>query len=427
MDNPRVSLVAASNFKNLSIEEGVSLKDLSICIGPNCSGKSNFVGILKLLKECMAASPDEARNVTAFEEAVYELGGSRMLDNSVRRPASVDLSYHFSKTSTLPEGANLQLKLSTWSKDVRVTIGTESLSNLVPSGREPFYYYICHDREPGKGVVSVYDDPKLRRTTHFEFVEDIPTNSLCLFSLPALLEGSANPPENTPIYRVRRELLEAITRWQFYNANDMSLYEIRTSEPKIGPTDVYLSSSGHNLPLVLDNLIQQDLEFEERINNALRLILPLSRRIRPIRPGRLALTLEWWFTGVDDSFYLNEMSDGSVRMLCWATILHSPILPPLLVIDEPELGLHVSWMPVLAEWIKQAATRTQVLICTHSPDLLDQFTDCLEDVFCFSSKDKYHFSVRSLSMESLRKKLEEGWQLGDLYRVGDPILGGWPW
>jgi predicted ATPase len=99
----------------------------------------------------------------------------------------------------------------------------------------------------------------------------------------------------------------------------------------------------------------------------------------------------------------------------------------LLVIDEPELGLHVSWMPILAEWIKQASRKTQIIITTHSPDLLDHFTDCLENVYCFYSEDKTHFSMKTLSQAMLDEKLKEGWELGDLYRVGDPTVGGWPW
>lgn len=71
-------------------------------------------------------------------------------------------------------------------------------------------------------------------------------------------------------------------------------------------------------------------------------------------------------------------------------------------------------MPILAEWIKKAARKTQVIITTHSPDLLDYFTDCLESVFCFYSEDKTHFSIKTLSKEMLNDKLEEGWQLGDL-------------
>ena len=137
----------------------------------------------------------------------------------------------------------------------------------------------------------------------------------------------------------------------------------------------------------------------------MKCILPQTRRLRAIRSGRLSLTLEWHFENIKEPFYLTEMSDGTVRMLCWATILHSPILPTLLVIDEPELGLHVSWMPILAEWIKQAARKTQIIITTHSPDLLDHFTDCLENVYCFYAQDKTHFSMKTLSREMLNQKL----------------------
>ncbi|EDX75294.1 hypothetical protein MC7420_2298 [Coleofasciculus chthonoplastes PCC 7420] len=55
------------------------------------------------------------------------------------------------------------------------------------------------------------------------------------------------------------------------------------------------------------------------------------------------------------------------------------------------------------------------------------FTDCLDNVLCFYSENKTHFSVKSLSQDILEPKLEQGWQLGDLYRVGDPSIGGWPW
>jgi hypothetical protein len=68
-----------------------------------------------------------------------------------------------------------------------------------------------------------------------------------------------------------------------------------------------------------------------------------------------------------------------------------------------------------------------VIICTHSPDLLDHFTDSIENVICFSSENQTHFSLKSLSADRLATQLDEGWKLGDLYRVGDPDVGGWPW
>jgi predicted ATP-dependent endonuclease of OLD family len=76
---------------------------------------------------------------------------------------------------------------------------------------------------------------------------------------------------------------------------------------------------------------------------------------------------------------------------------------------------------------KWVAVRTQVIITTHSPDLLDHFTDRLDNVLCFYSENQTHFSVKPLSPEMLKTKLDQRWQLGDLYRVGDPSVGGWSW
>lgn len=432
MNQPILRLLATTNYKNLYLGPEAYLNQLNILIGSNGSGKSNFISCLKFLKDCLIATPDENRGVSSFEDAISKLGHDRVLDVNIESPAKVSLSYcfsHFCQTNN-PRSVILDFKLYADKQKARVSISEEYLYSgedlRWASFREPFYYYKLHETELGKGVLSVYDTPSQNKT-HFEPLDNIPTNSLGLLTIPTLLENSQSPPENTPVYKIRRELIEFISKWQFYNANNMNLNLIRTVEPKIGGSDIYLSASGDNLPLVLDNLNQKDIDFEDSINEAMKSILPKTRRLRALRSGRLSLTVEWYFEGIKEAFYLNEMSDGTVRMLCWATILHSPLLPSLIVIDEPELGLHVSWMPVLAEWIKKAATKTQIIITTHSPDLLDHFTDRLKNVICFYSENKTHFSIKSLSKEMLEQKLEEGWQLGDLYRVGDPSIGGWPW
>ncbi len=103
-------------------------------------------------------------------------------------------------------------------------------------------------------------------------------------------------------------------------------------------------------------------------------------------------------------------------------------LPSLLVIDEPETGLHPSWMKTLAERIKMASERTQIIIATHSPDLLDHFTDRYKDVLCFQYDGKKHFIPRRLPEEELKVRLDEEWELGDLYRIAViPTVGGCPW
>jgi predicted ATPase len=313
------------------------------------------------------------------------------------------------------------------SKDSKVSISKESLHDFISRQQaQPFYYYKYHDIHAGEGVVSVWND-EYEQSSHFERVQNVPTDSLGLVTLYKLLEESKNPPERTPIYKRRRQLMEFINRWYFYNANYMNLEQIRASEPKIGLSDIFLSPSGHNLALVIYNLVQKDINFEDSLNYAMKSILPNTRRVRPIIAGLNSLNLEWYFDNIHEPFYLNEMSDGTVRMLCWAAILLSPVLPSLLIIDEPELSIHTAWMPILAEWIKKASRRTQLVICTHSPDLLDNFTDSAENVLAFTLSDTEHNVCRRLALNTLEEKIAEGWKLGDLYRVGDPLIGGWPW
>ncbi|MCP4135088.1 MAG: AAA family ATPase [bacterium] len=410
---------SAKNYKNLVLDDGIKLNCLNIFIGPNGSGKSNFISALKFLKDSFALNPDENRGITRFEEAISYLGDSKILDASLKKPANLSFGFEFSSQHRL----NLQLNID---QKGSIKVNEESLINYAKGLSNPYYFYKCHDKDIGKGVVSIKEDPDTAKS-HFEVFEEISTKELSFNILPELLENSDYPPEKVPFYKIRREILENVSSWKFYNAGNMNLMNIRNSEPKIGPSDVFLSESGENLALVLDNLSSESLDFEESINRAMKSIIRSTRKVRPIKSGRLSLAIEWHFNDIEEPFYLNDMSDGTVRMLCWAVILHSSKLPKLLVIDEPELGIHVSWMPILAEWIKSAAEKTQVIIASHSPDLLDYFTDHWKDVFVFSLGKKDYFKVNQLSETDLKEKFDEEWQLGDLNRVGDPSVGGWPW
>jgi predicted ATPase len=427
MDKLTLNTLGINNYKNLSIEDGVKLSNLNILIGPNGSGKSNFIGVLEFLKNCAISTSDESRSSSQFEDAISLLGGSKILDKSLKFPERVNFNYEFSPIPELEKGLKLNLNLFVGAKDSKVSIAEDNLSDSITVRRSPFYYYKFHDRKVGEGVVSVWNDTS-EQLSHFENVENVPTNSLGLVILHDLLEKSENPPQRTPVYKVRRRLLDYIKRWHFYNANYMNIETIRTSEPRIGSSDIFLSPSGANLAVVIENLIQQNIDFEDSLNYAMKSILPITRRLRPVRTGLMTVNLEWHFAELSDCFYLNEMSDGTVRMLCWASVLLSPTPPSLLIIDEPELGIHAAWLPILAEWIKRASERTQVIITTHSPDLLDNFTDCLSNVFRFLPKEnRMHFSIAPLSPDMLQERLSEGWKLGDLYRIGDSSIGGWPW
>ena len=399
-----LSFIYTENYKNLKFTEKVILKNLNILIGPNGSGKSNFISYLNFFHQYfkrLGNSPDNATNTSPLDYAVATL--NRILDVQKPTPEEVRMVLGYYTKGEKSESIILDLDLYIYESRSPVTITRQSLYqgfDLKEKRQASLFYY--DSSEPQK-IIGLLKNSNIQQ----------------------MVLGNQENKTKALEYQYFFAFSYA-NHWRFYNANSMNLEMIRTSEPKIGPSDIYLSSSGDNLALVMDNL-SQDLDFEDAIDLAMKSIFPKTRRIRSARVGRLSLTIEWFLEGNNEPFYLDEMSDGTVRMLCWAVILHSPQLPPLLVIDEPELGLHPAWLSVLAQWIKQAAEKTQIILTTHSPDLLDHFTDRLENVYCFDSIDANHYSMRPLALDILKPQLDEGWELGDLYRIGEPTLGGWPW
>ena len=433
-----VSKITTTNFKNLQLENGIELGALNVLLGPNGSGKSNLVSLFRFLQECITRSgEDEQRGRTSFEDAIYRLGGTRILDGRLSTPSNLGIEYRFpsSNGETI-----LGIELLVQDALRQVIVDREFLGRD-QGFDEPYLFYNAHNEKSGgsgSGVVSVYHNPQESTSTYrtpssrFERISDLPVNDLLLSAAPRVLENTAFSPDVTPLYEARGRILESASGWKFYSANNMNLERIRASEPKIGQSDNFVAPSGENLALVVYNLVQDHLEFDESLNQVFKDILPLTRRVRAVSSGRLSLTIEWYVEGYNEPFFLDEMSDGTVRMLCWAVILNSPKLPSLIAIDEPEIGIHCSWMPILAEWIKRAAQRTQIIVSTHSPDLLDHFTDQLDEggyIYAFQPDidSKNHFKPKRLGRDSVAGWLEEGWQLGDLYRVGNPAVGGWPW
>ena len=114
-----------------------------------------------------------------------------------------------------------------------------------------------------------------------------------------------------------------------------------------------------------------------------------------------------------------DLSDGMLRFLCLGTALLNPIPPSLIAIDEPEVGLHPRLLPIVSDMIKTASEKTQVLVTTHSPDLLNCFD--IDNIAVMARDENEITWQRPGDRESLKIMLKnvEGDSLGDLHRSGE--------
>lgn len=132
------------------------------------------------------------------------------------------------------------------------------------------------------------------------------------------------------------------------------------------------------------------------------------------------IRLRWRHRGIDAPFDVSQLSDGTLRFICLATLLLHPVLPAVIILDEPELGLHPYAIALLAGMMRSAAARTQIVAATQSATLASQFE--AEDLVIVETKDDAsHF--RRLSVAGLEGWLED-YRLGDLWEKN--VLGGVP-
>ena len=122
-----------------------------------------------------------------------------------------------------------------------------------------------------------------------------------------------------------------------------------------------------------------------------------------------------------------RISDGTMRFLCLLVVLCDPSPPPVVLIEEPELGLHPDAIGAVADLLRDASERTQIIVTTHSEALVDRFGDTPEAILVVDKAepaDGGSTRVRRLDREDLKEWLDK-FSLGRLWRMGE--LGGNRW
>lgn len=416
-----------NNYRNVS-GGPYSFGRINLLLGPNNSGKSNMMDAIGFLSQMVDSSRE--RGISVFHKALAARGWNDLLDRRKEDSRTVELDWTFVTDPDRPEPFRYQLSCHLGSSEQvprGFFIEKEVLGYAEASikDREPFKFFECHTAKSGVGAFSA-KNTKDNRPVRAEFA--ISPQETVVQQVDALLEHKLFRTSLYPQFQLSTaSVRNFFSRYQTYSSTGLSL-ELMSRAVPLDSASRVLSASADNYVNVVKNLLEDSsTKFLDIYSEHLRELLPELRDLRSFSAGdrmtilKVKLGSQW--------YGLHELSNGTRKAFLIALLLFSPEQYSVLSLDEPELNLHPAWLRVVGRWMHRFTSSRQLFISTHSPDLLDTFTEGFRSgdvsVFVFSAGEGQ--SPQKLNPEILRERFEAGWELGDLYRVGEPLVGGWPW
>ncbi len=226
-----------------------------------------------------------------------------------------------------------------------------------------------------------------------------------------------NPADPTPITRTGR----AFEKIRIFREFQTGLRAATRQGVATTVQGDFLRDGGDNLATVL-----QELDFYGAMDAVRKYLNRFAYKIDDVRI-RLDQGVARTFLrerGFNEPLPSVRMSDGTLKFLCLLAILLHPSPPPLVCIEEPEQGLHPDAVQIVAEAMKEAAERTQLIVTTHSRDLVDAFSDDPESVLVCERDAHGGTQCRRLESAQLDEWLEQ-YSLGAVWRAGE--IGGNRW
>lgn len=374
----KLTRLTASGFRsirNLDIELG----DLTVLIGANGSGKSNFVSFFDLLSFMLSG--------TLQLYIARKGGGSSLLHYGPKRTPLLTTTLRFEDATG-------------WSQ-YGCTLAFASPDRLIFTDESVSFQRVGEPKPYSKTLNSGQAETDL---------------------LAVASGGGA------PVATVARVFLSRLKKLRVYHFHDTSeTAYIRTNQAV--DRNRMLLSNGGNLASFLYMLQESFPTHYDRIVSTIRLAVPYLRDfdLAPDRVNPGQTQLRWRDQNPDYEFGPHQLSDGSLRAIALITALLQPeeLLPSVIFIDEPELGLHPSAVGIIGKLIKAVSAKRQVVVATQSPRLLSECAP--EDIVVVEREEDdrgYGESrFRRLGKEDLGQWLND-YDLGALYEMN--VTGGGP-
>lgn len=354
------------------------LLPLNVLIGPNGSGKSNFLEVLSLLRASPTKLPEPVKEMGGVREWLWKGPGSR-------REAQIEAVVDY------PQGKMpIRHVLEVTEHGERFEVTDERIENVRPyeGQTDADFYYRFQGGHP-----TLNDFSQRSRGLRRENVK--PEESIL---------SQVRDPESYPVLHWLQEQYEQIRLYRSWTFGPLA--SVRREQSAQGRNDV-LNDSGENLALVISKI--RPRVKNELIESLRKLFEGIEDIHFTIDGGNVLLFLE---EADGREIPATRLSDGTLRYLSLLAILLHPDPPPLVAIEEPELGLHPDIIPHIAELLTRASKRTQLVVTTHSRMLVDALTDHPESIVV-CSKEAGESSLERLDAKALGAWLDK-YTLGDL-------------
>ncbi|HFA52198.1 MAG TPA: chromosome segregation protein SMC [Bacteroidetes bacterium] len=362
------------NFKSIK-DHWLDLDNLNILIGPNGAGKSNFISLFKFLGKLSGGQLAEyifqSGGINTFLFKGYEESQSLSINLDIKEIETRPQFYKFDITS---DGESYQILEETIG--YRPSENNQGISHRIGNGTKESK---IHESELNQLIVAT---------------KKIFDNIFNIFKIYHFHDTSDNAPIKLP--------------------QDIE--------------DVYhFKPEGENLAPFLLLLKEQHFDTYYKIVETTRLVYPFFHDFvleeSPRAKGKVML--RWKEKGNGLIYSAKQISDGTLRFICLATLLlqpaGSPYVPRTIILDEPELGLHPFAINILAELIQKAAMEKQVIVATQSVGLINHFTP--KDLLITERAQNGATEFKRLKDGDFKKWLED-YSLGQLWESN--FFGGRP-
>lgn len=376
MSAGRIESVRIRGFRSLADVELSNLQNATVLIGANGSGKSNFIRFFEMMSWMLR---------------------SRRLGEFVERYGGADDQLYGGNSVTPRMEGELALRTDEGRNDYRFALSYAHPDRFMFTEEA---YRFSPDRHA--------TDPDWKHITggHREA------------AIVDVAQASSSVGPNPVTARVIVHLLRACQVFQFHDTSYTSSFKKRWD----AEDNDHLRTHGGNLAAVLHRLEEEDVKRFDLICQHVRRVLPVFDRFQ-VDESYGKVSLRWKASGTDKTFGAHLTSDGSLRFFALVTLLNLPpeMLPDVLLLDEPELGLHPAAIALVGSMIKSLAKDRQIIVATQSPLLVDAFA--LEDIVVLELRDG-RTTFRRPDREGYRRWLDEGFMPGEMWQKN--LIGGRP-